>query len=118
MGIDVDGRPTTKAFTPSSGRAAHVHSEHGYCAVDTDGQAGKVRVGFHGPQVRRRVCPEHLAGLRWISQTLITSQLQGLIAFAGVLSHTGILEWYDRAAGNASLCRAPTNPRFVQTDGV
>jgi tetratricopeptide (TPR) repeat protein len=121
MGIDVDGPANDKGLYAVVPVSKHMSIENkDIVQWNTDGQAGKVRVGFMS-----QVSPDG----RYVVSTFAGSQLDVSntyyvtnfrdYRFLQVFYPTrGILEWYNRATGKRQPLPGADDPRYVQTDGV
>jgi tetratricopeptide (TPR) repeat protein len=121
MGIDVDGPANDKglyAVVPVS-RHMSIQSKD-IVQWNTDGQAGKVRVGFMS-QVSpngRYVVSTFAGSALDISNTYYVTNFKDYRFLQVFYPTRGILEWYDRAAGKRLPLPGADDPRYVQTDGV
>ena len=125
MGIDLDRRAnkTTRGCARLR-RSRHTVSIDDHDRVvqwNTDGRAGKMRVGF-----MTRVSP----GGRYVVSTftgnqsgvqpgVFTCATSPTYKFLQVFYPTkGILEWYDRETGRRQPLPGADDPKYVQTSGV
>ena len=121
MGIDVDGPANDKglyAVVPVERRMS-IQSKD-IVQWNTDGQAGKVRVGFMS-QVSpdgRYVVSTFAGSALDISNTYYVTNFKDYRFLQVFYPTRGILEWYDRAAGKRQPLPGADDPRYVQTDGV
>ena len=121
MGIDVDGPANDKglyAVVPIAKKMS-IESKD-IVQWNTDGQAGRVRVGFMS-QVSPdgRFVVSTFAGSQLdISNTYYVTNFKDYRFLQVFYPTRGILEWYDRAAGKRQPLPGADDPRYVQTDGV
>ena len=121
MGIDVDGPANDKglyAVVPVAQRMSIQNKD--IVQWNTDGQAGKVRVGFMS-QVSpdgRYVISTFAGSELDVSNTYYVTNFKDYRFLQVFYPTRGILEWYDRAAGKRQPLPGADDPRFVQTDGV
>jgi Flp pilus assembly protein TadD/Tol biopolymer transport system component len=121
MGIDVDGPANDKglyAVVPVA-RQMSIESKD-IVRWNTDGQAGKVRVGFMS-QVSpdgRYVVSTFAGSALDISNTYYVTNFKDYRFLQVFYPTRGILEWYDRAAGKRQPLPGADDPAYVQTDGV
>ena len=121
MGIDVDGPANDKGLYAVVPVAQHMSIQNtDIVQWNTDGQAGKVRVGFMS-QVSpdgRFVLSTFAGSALDISNTYYVTNFKDYRFLQVFYPTRGILEWYDRAAGKRQPLPGADDPRFVQTDGV
>ena len=121
MGIDVDGPANDKGLYAVVPVERHISIQSkDIVQWNTDGQAGKVRVGFMS-QVSpdgRYVVSTFAGSALDISNTYYVTNFKDYRFLQVFYPTRGILEWYDRAAGKRQPLPGADNPRFVQTDGV
>jgi len=121
MGIDVDGPANDKglyAVVPVAKQMSIQNKD--VVEWNTDGQAGKVRVGFMS-QVSpdgRYVLSTFAGSARDVSNTYYVTNFKDYRFLQVFYPTRGILEWYDRAAGKRQPLPGADDPRYVQTDGV
>jgi tetratricopeptide (TPR) repeat protein len=121
MGIDVDGPANDKglyAVVPVA-RQMSIESKD-IVQWNTDGEAGKVRVGFMS-QVSpdgRFVISTFAGSALDISNTYYVTNFKDYRFLQVFYPTRGVLEWYDRASGKRQPLPGADDPRFVQTDGV
>jgi len=121
MGIDVDGPANDKglyAVVPIAKKMSIQNKD--IVQWNTDGQAGKVRVGFMS-QVSPdgRFVVSTFAGSQLdISNTYYVTNFKDYRFLQVFYPTRGILEWYDRAAGKRQPLPGADDPHYVQTDGV
>ena len=121
MGIDVDGPANDKGLYAVVPVARHMSIQNkDVVQWNTDGQAGKVRVGFMS-QVSpdgRYVVSTFAGSALDISNTYYVTNFKDYRFLQVFYPTRGILEWYDRAAGKRLPLPGADDPRYVQTDGV
>jgi tetratricopeptide (TPR) repeat protein len=121
MGIDVDGPANDKGLYAVVPVAQHMSIQNkDIVQWNTDGQAGKVRVGFMS-QVSpdgRFVVSTFAGSALDVSNTYYVTNFKDYRFLQVFYPTRGILEWYDRAAGKRQPLRGADDPRYVQTDGV
>src|ERR1035437_5791277 len=121
MGIDVDGPANDKGLYAVVPVARHMSIQNkDIVQWNTDGQAGKVRVGFMS-QVSpdgRYVVSTFAGSALDISNTYYVTNFKDYRFLQVFYPTRGILEWYDRAAGKRQPLPGADDPRYVQTDGV
>jgi tetratricopeptide (TPR) repeat protein len=121
MGIDVDGPANDKGLYAVVPVAKHMSIQNkDIVQWNTDGQAGKVRVGFMS-QVSpdsRYVLSTFAGSALDISNTYYVTNFKDYRFLQVFYPTRGVLEWYDRAAGKRQPLPGADDPRFVQTDGV
>jgi len=121
MGIDLDGPNNDKGLYAIASVEKHITiDDNKVVQWNTDGRAGKMRVGFMS-----RMSP----GGRYALSTFTGSSLEFNQAyyvrnfptykFLQVFYPTkGILEWYDRETGRRQPLTGADDPKYVQTGGV
>ncbi len=121
MGIDVDGPANDKGLYAVVPVAQHMSIQNkDIVQWNTDGQAGKVRVGFMS-QVSpdgRFVVSTFAGSALDVSNTYYVTNFKNYHFLQVFYPTRGILEWYDRAAGKRQPLPGADDPRYVQTDGV
>jgi tetratricopeptide (TPR) repeat protein len=121
MGIDVDGPANDKGLYAVVPVERHISIQSkDIVQWNTDGQAGKVRVGFMS-QVSpdgRYVVSTFAGSALDISNTYYVTNFKDYRFLQVFYPTRGILEWYDRAAGKRQPLPGADDPRYVQTDGV
>jgi len=121
MGIDVDGPANDKGLYAVVSVARHMFIQNkNIVQWNTDGQAGKARVGFMS-QVSpdgRYVVSTFAGSTLDISNTYYVTNFKDYRFLQVFYPTRGILEWYDRAAGKRLPLPGANDPRYVQTDGV
>jgi tetratricopeptide (TPR) repeat protein len=121
LGIDVDGPANDKGLYAVVPVARHMSIRNkDIVQWNTDGQAGKVRVGFMS-QVSpdgRYVVSTFAGSALDISNTYYVTNFKDYRFLQVFYPTRGILEWYDRAAGKRQPLPGADDPRYVQTDGV
>jgi tetratricopeptide (TPR) repeat protein len=121
MGIDVDGPANDKGLYAVVPVARHMSIQNkDIVQWNSDGQAGKVRVGFMS-QVSpdgRFVVSTFAGSALDISNTYYVTNFRDYRFLQVFYPTRGILEWYDRAAGKRRPLPGADDPRYVQTDGV
>ena len=121
MGIDVDGPANDKGLYAVVPVAQHMSIQNkNIVQWNTDGQAGKVRVGFMS-QVSpdgRYVVSTFAGSALDISNTYYVTNFKDYRFLQVFYPTRGILEWYDRAANKRQPLPGADDPRYVQTDGV
>jgi len=121
MGIDVDGPANDKglyAVAPIAKKMSIQNKD--IVQWNTDGQAGKVRVGFMS-QVSpdgRYVVSTFAGSQLDISNTYYVTNFKDYRFLQVFYPTRGILEWYDRRTGKRQPLPGADDPRYVQTDGV
>ena len=121
MGIDVDGPANDKglyAVVPVARKMSIENKD--VVQWNTDGQAGKTRVGFMS-QVSpdgRYVVSTFAGSERDVSNTYFVTNFKNYRFLQVFYPTRGILEVYDRAAGKRHPLPGADDPRYVQTDGV
>jgi tetratricopeptide (TPR) repeat protein len=121
MGIDVDGPANDKGLYAVIPVERHMSIENkDIVQWNTDGHAGKVRVGFMS-QVSpdgRYVVSTFAGSALDVSNTYYVTNFKDYRFLQVFYPTRGILEWYDRAAGTRHPLPGADDPRYVQTDGV
>ncbi|AXC12090.1 hypothetical protein ACPOL_2782 [Acidisarcina polymorpha] len=121
MGIDVDGPANDKGLYAVVPVERHISIQNkDVVQWNTDGQAGKVRVGFMS-QVSpdgRYVVSTFAGSALDISNTYYVTNFKDYRFLQVFYPTRGILEWYDRASATRQPLPGADNPRYVQTDGV
>jgi tetratricopeptide (TPR) repeat protein len=121
MGIDVDGPANDKglyAVVPVARKMSIENKD--VVQWNTDGQAGKTRVGFMS-QVSpdgRYVVSTFAGSERDVSNTYFVTNFKNYRFLQVFYPTRGILEVYDRAASKRHPLPGADDPRYVQTDGV
>jgi hypothetical protein len=121
LGIDVDGPANDKGLYAVVPVARHMSIQNkNIVQWNTDGQAGKVRVGFMSQvSPNGRYVVSTFAGSELdISNTYYVTNFKDYRFLQVFYPTRGILEWYDRAAGKRRPLPGANDPRYVQTDGV
>ena len=122
MGIDVDGPANDKglyAVVPVAKEMSIGNKE--IVEWNTDGQAGKIRVGFMSqvsPDGRYVVSTFAGSASQDVSNTYYVTNFKDYRFLQVFYPTRGILEWYDRTSGKRQPLPGADDPRFVQTDGV
>ncbi len=121
MGIDVDGPANDKGLYAVVPVERHISIQSkDIVQWNTDGQAGKVRVGFMS-QVSpdgRYVVSTFAGSALDVSNTYYVTNFKDYRFLQVFYPTRGILEWYDRAAGKRLPLPGADDPGYVQTDGV
>jgi tetratricopeptide (TPR) repeat protein len=121
MGIDVDGPANDKGLYAVVPVERHISIQNkDIVQWNTDGQAGKVRVGFMS-QVSpdgRYVVSTFAGSALDVSNTYYVTNFKDYRFLQVFYPTRGILEWYDRAAGKRLPLPGADDPGYVQTDGV
>jgi tetratricopeptide (TPR) repeat protein len=121
MGIDVDGPANDKGLYALVPVERHISIQNkDVVQWNTDGQAGKVRVGFMSqvsPDGRYVVSTFGGSSLD-ISNTYYVTNFKDYRFLQVFYPTRGILEWYSRATGKRQPLPGADDPRYVQTDGV
>ena len=121
MGIDVDGPANDKglyAVVPIAKKMSIQNKD--IVQWNTDGQAGKVRVGFMS-QVSpdgRYVVSTFAGSQLDISNTYYVTNFKDYRFLQVFYPTRGILEWYDRTTSKREPLPGADDSRYVQTDGV
>ena len=121
LGIDVDGPANDKGLYAVVPVARHMSIQNkNIVQWNTDGQAGKVRVGFMSQvSPNGRYVVSTFAGSELdISNTYYVTNFKDYRFLQVFYPTRGILEWYDRAEGKRHPLPGADDPRYVQTDGV
>jgi tetratricopeptide (TPR) repeat protein len=122
MGIDVDGPANDKglyAIVPIQ-RQISIENKN-IVQWNTDGVAGKVRVGFMSqvsPDGRYIVSTFAGSSSEDISNTYYVTNFKDYRFLQVFYPTRGILEWYVRDTGKRQPLPGADDPHFVQTDGV
>jgi len=122
MGIDVDGPANDKglyAIVPVQ-RQISIENKN-IVQWNTDGVAGKVRVGFMSqvsPDGRYVVSTFAGSSSDDISNTYYVTNFKDYRFLQVFYPTRGILEWYDRNSGQRQPLPGADDPAYVQTDGV
>ena len=122
MGIDVDGPANDKGLYAVVPVERHISIRNkDVVQWNTDGEAGKVRVGFMS-QVSpdgRYVIGTFAGSLSQdVSNTYYVTNFKDYRFLQVFYPTRGILEWYSRATGKRQPLPGADDPRYVQTDGV
>ena len=121
MGIDVDGPANDKGLYAVVPVARHMSIQtKDIVQWNTDGQAGKIRVGFMS-QVSpdgRYVVSTFAGSELDVSNTYYVTNFKDYRFLQVFYPTRGILEWYDRAASKRQPLPGADDPRYLQTDGV
>ena len=121
MGIDVDGPANDKGLYAVVPVERHISIQNkDIVQWNTDGEAGKVRVGFMS-QVSpdgRYVVSTFAGSALDVSNTYYVTNFKDYRFLQVFYPTRGILDWYDRAAGKRLPLPGADDPRYVQTDGV
>jgi tetratricopeptide (TPR) repeat protein len=121
MGIDVDGPANDKGLYAVVPVERHISIQNkDVVQWNTDGQAGKIRVGFMS-QVSpdgRYVVSTFAGSSLDISNTYYVTNFKDYRFLQVFYPTRGILEWYSRATGKRQPLPGADDPRYVQTDGV
>jgi tetratricopeptide (TPR) repeat protein len=122
MGIDVDGPANDKglyALVPVQKQISIQNKD--VVQWNTDGQAGKVRVGFMSqvsPDGQYVVSTFAGSSSEDVSNTYYVTNFKDYRFLQVFYPTRGILEWYSRATGTRQPLPGADDPRYVQTDGV
>ena len=121
MGIDVDGPANDKGLFAIAPVTQHMSIQNNDIVQwNTDGEAGKVRVGFMS-QVSpngRYVVSTFAGSSLDVSNTYFVTNFKDYRFLQVFYPTRGILEWYDRTTRQRHPLPGADNPSFVQTDGV
>ena len=121
MGIDVDGPANDKGLYALIPVERHMSIQNkDVVQWNTDGQAGKVRVGFMS-QVSpdgRFVVSTFAGSSLDVSNTYYVTNFKDYRFLQVFFPTRGILEWYSRATGKRQPLPGADDPHYVQTDGV
>ncbi len=121
MGIDVDGPANDKGLYAVVPVQRHISIQNkDVVQWNTDGQAGKIRVGFMS-QVSpdgRYVVSTFAGSSLDISNTYYVTNFKDYRFLQVFYPTRGILEWYSRDTGKRQPLPGADDPRYVQTDGV
>jgi tetratricopeptide (TPR) repeat protein len=122
MGIDVDGPANDKGLYAVVPVERHISIENkDVVQWNTDGQAGKVRVGFMSqvsPDGRFVIGTFAGSSTEDVSNTYYVTNFKDYRFLQVFYPTRGILEWYSRATGKRQPLPGADDPRYVQTDGV
>ncbi len=122
MGIDVDGPANDKGLYALVPVDRHMSIQNkNVVQWNTDGQAGKVRVGFMSqvsPDGRFVLGTFAGSSSEDVSNTYYVTNFKDYRFLQVFFPTRGILEWYDRSTGKRQPLPGADDPRFVQTDGV
>ena len=122
MGIDVDGPANDKGLYALVPVDQHMSIQNkDVVQWNTDGQAGKVRVGFMSqvsPDGRSVLGTFAGSSTEDVSNTYYVTNFKDYRFLQVFYPTRGILEWYDRLTGKRQPLPGADDPRFVQTDGV
>ena len=122
MGIDVDGPANDKGLYAVVPVERHVSIQNkDVVEWNTDGQAGKVRVGFMSqvsPDGRYVLGTFAGSSSEDVSNTYYVTNFKDYRFLQVFYPTRGILEWYNRATGKRQPLPGADDPRYVQTDGV
>lgn len=122
MGIDVDGPANDKGLYAIVPVQRHISIQSkDVVQWNTDGQAGKVRVGFMSqisPDGRYIIGTFSGASTEDVSNTYYVTNFKDYRFLQVFYPTRGILEWYDRTTGKRQPLPGADDPRYVQTDGV
>jgi tetratricopeptide (TPR) repeat protein len=121
MGIDVDGPANDKGLYAVVPVQRHISIQNkDVVQWNTDGEAGKIRVGFMSqvsPDGRYVVSTFGGSGLD-VSNTYYVTNFKDYRFLQVFYPTRGILEWYSRETGKRQPLPGADDPRYVQTDGV
>ncbi|MGA7339263.1 MAG: tetratricopeptide repeat protein [Terracidiphilus sp.] len=122
MGIDVDGPANDKGLYAVVPVERHISIQNkDVVQWNTDGQAGKIRVGFMSqvsPDGRYVVSTFAGSSSEDVSNTYYVTNFKDYRFLQVFYPTRGILEWYSRATGKRQPLPGADDPRYVQTDGV
>jgi Flp pilus assembly protein TadD len=122
MGIDVDGPANDKGLYALVPVERHISIQNkDVVQWNTDGQAGKVRVGFMSqvsPDGRYVVGTFAGSSSEDVSNTYYVTNFKDYRFLQVFYPTRGILEWYSRQTGKRQPLPGADDPHFVQTDGV
>ncbi|MGD0367149.1 MAG: tetratricopeptide repeat protein [Acidobacteriaceae bacterium] len=122
MGIDVDGPANDKGLYALVPVQQHISIQNkDVVQWNTDGQAGKVRVGFMSqvsPDGQYVVSTFAGTATEDVSNTYYVTNFKDYRFLQVFYPTRGILEWYSRATGKREPLPGADDPRYVQTDGV
>ncbi len=121
MGIDLDGPNNDKGLYAIAPVEKHISiDDNKVVQWNTDGQAGKMRVGFMS-----RISPSGRYALSTFTGSSLAFNQAYYVRnfptykFLQVFYPTkGILEWYDRETGRRQPLPGADNAKYVQTGGV
>jgi tetratricopeptide (TPR) repeat protein len=122
MGIDVDGPANDKGLYAVVPVQTHISIQNkDVVQWNTDGQAGKVRVGFMSqvsPDGRYVVSTFAGSSSEDVSNTYYVTNFKDYRFLQVFYPTRGILEWYSRETGKRQPLPGADDPQYVQTDGV
>jgi tetratricopeptide (TPR) repeat protein len=122
MGIDVDGPANDKGLYAIIPVQRHISiGNKDVVQWNTDGQAGKVRVGFMSqvsPDGRYVIGTFAGSASEDVSNTYYVTNFKDYRFLQVFYPTRGILEWYNRATGKRRPLPGADDPQYVQTDGV
>ncbi len=122
LGIDVDGPANDKGLYAVVPVERHISIQNkDIVEWNTDGQAGKVRVGFMSqvsPDGRYVVGTFAGSSSEDVSNTYYVTNFKDYRFLQVFYPTRGILEWYNRQTGKRTPLPGADDPQFVQTDGV
>jgi tetratricopeptide (TPR) repeat protein len=122
MGIDVDGPANDKGLYAIVPVQRHISIENkDVVQWNTDGQAGKVRVGFMSqvsPDGRFVIGTFAGSATEDVSNTYYVTNFKDYRFLQVFYPTRGILEWYNRETGKRQPLPGADDPQYVQTDGV
>ncbi len=122
MGIDVDGPANDKGLYAVVPVERHISIKNkDIVEWNTDGQAGKVRVGFMSqvsPDGRYVVGTFAGSSSEDVSNTYYVTNFKDYRFLQVFYPTRGILEWYSRETGKRQPLPGADDPQYVQTDGV
>ena len=122
MGIDVDGPANDKGLYAVVPVERHISIKNkDIVEWNTDGQAGKVRVGFMSqvsPDGRYVIGTFAGSSSEDVSNTYYVTNFKDYRFLQVFYPTRGILEWYSRQTGKRQPLPGADDPHFVQTDGV
>jgi tetratricopeptide (TPR) repeat protein len=122
MGIDVDGPANDKGLYAVVPVQKHISIQNkDVVQWNTDGQAGKVRVGFMSqvsPDGRYVVSTFAGASSEDVSNTYYVTNFKDYRFLQVFYPTRGILEWYSKETGKRQPLPGADDPQYVQTDGV
>jgi len=122
MGIDIDGPANDKGLYAVVPVERHISIRNkDVVQWNTDGQAGKVRVGFMSqvsPDGRFVVGTFAGSSSQDVSNTYYVTNFKDYRFLQVFYPTRGVLEWYNRATGKRQPLPGADDPRYVQTDGV
>jgi tetratricopeptide (TPR) repeat protein len=122
MGIDVDGPANDKGLYAVVPIQRHISiQDKDVVKWNTDGQAGKVRVGFMSqvsPDGRFVLGTFAGSTSEDVSNTYYVTNFKDYRFLQVFYPTRGILEWYNRATGKRQPLPGADDSHYVQTDGV